>query len=309
MVDTTTRQVAPAPAPSTVEIKKRRRGADPLRRRRTATVFLLPTFLAMAVLFLWPLWQALGLSFSTDESGFTARNYVDLLTDSRFHHAAFVSLVYTVAVVGGSLAAGMGTALLLNRKVRGIAVLRSMFIMPWAMPFVATALIWRWMLDSQYGVVTYGIDALGGTVPNPFSSNLALATVSVIEVWKTAPLAAIMLLAGMQAIPKELYESAAIDGAGVWRRFVHVTLPGLRFTTRAVTLLLTLWIFGRAFMVIFLTTGGGPGGATETLVLLTYLKGFTQFDLHSATAIGMVTLAIALVLTVGYRKAANDGDD
>ncbi|MFC7548690.1 carbohydrate ABC transporter permease [Plantactinospora sp. GCM10030261] len=280
------------------------------RRRRTAAAFLLPTFLAMAVLFLWPLWQALGMSLSTEESSLTAGNYIDLLTDTRFQHAAFVSLIYTVAVVGGSLAVGMGTALLLNRKVRGVAVLRSMFIMPWAMPFVATALIWRWMLDSQYGVLTYGIDALGGgTLPNPFSSNLALATVSVIEIWKTAPLAAIMLLAGMQAIPKELYESAAIDGANVWRRFLHVTLPGLRFTTRAVTLLLTLWIFGRAFMVIFLTTGGGPGGATETLVLLTYLKGFNQFDLHSATATGMVTLAIALILTVGYRRAANDGDD
>jgi ABC-type sugar transport system permease subunit len=271
-------------------------------------MFLLPTVLAMTLLFLWPLWQAGGLSFTRrGVAGFTLANYTDLLTDSRFHRSAFISIQYTIAVVAGSIAAGMGTALLLNRKVRGIAVLRSLFIMPWAMPFVATALIWRWMLDSQYGVLTYALTFFGiDQVANPFSSGSALVTVSVIEIWKTFPLAAIMMLAGMQAIQKELYESAAIDGAGPLRRFRHVTLPGLRHTTRAVTLLLTLWIFGRAFIVIFLTTGGGPGGATETLVLLTYLEGFNQFDLHGAAAVGMVTLAISILLTIIYRKVAKD---
>jgi multiple sugar transport system permease protein len=286
------------------------RGGDPRRTKRAIVGFLLPTVIAMTVLFLWPLWQAAGLSLtSKDRAGFTLENYTELLTDGRFHHAALISLLYTAAVVIGSLVAGMGAALLLNRKVRGTAILRSLFIMPWAMPFVATALIWRWMLDSQYGVVTYGLGLLGfDEMANPFSSGTALVTVSLIEIWKTFPLAAIMMLAGMQAIQKDLYESAAIDGAGAFRRFRHVTLPGLRYTTRAVTLLLILWIFGRAFIVIFLTTGGGPGGATETLVLLAYLEGFSQFDLHGAAAIGMVTLAISLLLTFIYRKASSDDE-
>ena len=193
-----------------------------------------------------------------------------------------------------------------TRALAGRAVLRALFVMPWAMPFVATALIWRWMLDPQYGVLTYLLSLVGFDDVNAFSAELALLSVSLIEIWKTFPLAAIMYLAAMQAIPRELHEAAALDGAGAAQRFRHITVPGLRHTTRVLTLLLTLWVFGRAFMIIFLTTGGGPAGATETVVLLTYLRGFGQFDLGGAAALGMVVLLIAALLTVAYLRTARD---
>nr|WP_281352296.1 sugar ABC transporter permease [Phytoactinopolyspora alkaliphila] len=249
----------------------------------------------------------MSVTDTTGAGSLTLDHYRRVLDDPRFGNSIWVSVRYTAGVVAGSLGVGIAVALLLDRAMAGRAVLRALFIMPWAMPFVATALIWRWMLDSQYGIVTYLLGLLGfDDVPNAFNSELALMTVSTIEIWKTFPLAAIMFLAGMQTVPREQYEAAALDGAGAWRRFRYVTVPGLRHTTRVLTLLLTLWVFGRAFMVIFLTTGGGPAGNTETMVLLTYLQGFGQFDLNGAAALGMIVLAIASVLTVIYLRMARD---
>jgi multiple sugar transport system permease protein len=274
----------------------------------TPWLFLAPTLAVMAVLFFWPLWQAASMSLADPATGssLSRLHYQRVLTDPRFGASLWISVLYTVGVVAGSLAAGMGVALLLDRALAARALLRALFVMPWAMPFVATALIWRWMLDPQYGVLTYLLDLVGVGNVNAFGAELALLSVSLIEVWKTFPLAAIMFLAAMQAIPRELHEAAALDGAGTWQRFRHVTVPGLRHTTRVLSLLLTLWVFGRAFMVIFLTTGGGPAGATETVVLLTYLRGFGQFDLGGAAALGMVVLLIATVLTVAYLRTARD---
>jgi multiple sugar transport system permease protein len=264
----------------------------------------------MGLLFFWPLWQAASMSLADPAAGtgLTTRHYGQVLTDPRFAASLWISVQYTVGVVVGSLVAGVAVALLLDRAVAGRPLLRALFVMPWAMPFVATALVWRWMLDPQYGVLTYVLGLVGLSGVNAFSAELALLSVSLIEIWKTFPLAAIMFLAAMQAIPRELHEAAALDGAGAWGRFRHVTLPGLRHTTRVLTLLLTLWVFGRAFMVIFLTTGGGPAGATETVVLLTYLRGFGQFDLGGAAALGMIVLVIAGLLTVAYLRTARDDD-
>ncbi|KRB36627.1 carbohydrate ABC transporter permease [Microbacterium sp. Root180] len=289
----------------------RPRASRRTRRSRDALVplaFLAPTFVGMALFFLWPLAQTFWLSLQEKATGvFTFDNYLRAVGDPRFAASLGVSVVYTVLVVTGSLVLGMAVAMLLNRPIRGRAVLRALYVLPWAMPFVSAALVWRWMLDPQYGVVTFLVEALGGEVSaSPFNSPFALLTVSVIEIWKNFPLAAIMLLAGRQNIGQELYEAASLDGAGAWSRFVHVTLPGLRGTLVALTLLLVLWTFGRAFMVIFLTTGGGPAGATETLVLRTYQTGFQLFDLPQASALGIVVMLIAALLTVFYLKVARD---
>lgn len=262
----------------------------------------------MAAFFIWPLVQTAVLSVQEKRTGaFTIEHYTRALSDPRFMASLGVSVTYTVLVVVGSLVVGMIVALLLDRPVKGRALLRALYILPWAMPFVSTALIWNWMLDPQYGVMTWVIESFGGDVTtSPFNSSYALITVSAIEIWKNFPLAAMMLLAGRQNIGAELYEAAALDGANAWSRFVHVTLPGLRPTIIALTLLLVLWTFGRAFMVIFLITGGGPAGGTETLVLRTYQTGFQLFDLPGASALGIIVMLMAGILTIIYLKVARD---
>ena len=193
-------------------------------------------------------------------------NYRTMLKAPAFWVAVRTTVVYTLGVVSGSYLAGLLGALLLNRPFRGRAVARTLIIIPWAVPQVVTVLIWNWMLDPNYGVINYFLHQLHLIDENlQWRAMPQLAQVSVIgvTVWSTYPVALVMLLAGLQSIPRDLYEAAAVDGSNAWQRFRHITWPGLAPVNMVLILLLSLLAFTRVVTIIYVMTAGGPGGATE----------------------------------------------
>jgi multiple sugar transport system permease protein len=269
-----------------------------------------PVVVAVGILVFVPLLIGLLTSFtdaalpSLDQlgAGFTFENYSALPGDAAFWNSVRATAVYSLGGVGGGLVVGLAAALILNVDFRGRGVARTVLILPWAVPYVVTALLWVWMYNPQYGVINYFllgipfVDARAEWLTDP---SLAMVAVILVTVWKTYPFAALMFLAGLQSIPRDLYEAAEIDGAGRVRQFLDITLPSLRSVSSVVILLLTIWSFGN-FVLIFLMTNGGPAGATETLVVRVYQEAFRFFDAGSAFAMGTVLLGFALAVTAAY---------
>lgn len=280
-----------------------------LRRDRAAYWFLGPAACTVLLVFLLPIAVGVWMSFQADGSTLDRarwaglENYVTLFRDPGFAHSVLVSAVFTAGSVAGAYAAGLASALLLNHSFPGNAVLSGIVVIPWAMPYVAAALIWSWLFDYQYGLLNYLLRLTGlahGNIGFLTDPHLALWAVIVVQVWKLFPLAAVLLLAGLKAIPADQVDAARVDGAGAWGVFRHVTLPGLRAITVVLVLLLTIWVFGRSFTVIYVMTGGGPVDATLNLVLMTFQQGFQLFHLSRAAALGTVMMGISIVFTLGY---------
>jgi multiple sugar transport system permease protein len=258
-------------------------------------VVILLVFLAPIGVGVWSSLQADGSTL--DRPAWVGlQNYVRLLRDPAFAHSLAVSAIFTSACVAGTYGVGLATALLLNTRFPGRSLLSAATIVPWAMPYVAAAMIWSWLLDYQYGLLTYLFSLVGlvrGRVGWLTDPKLAVWAVIVVQVWKLFPLAAVFLLAGLKTIPDEQREAARVDGASAVRAFRHVVLPALRPITVVLVLLLTIWVFGRSFTIIYVLTGGGPVDATQTLVLLTFQLGFTLFHLNAAAALGTVVMLIS----------------
>jgi multiple sugar transport system permease protein len=308
-------RLAEAQLPRARRFLKRDRGrrasgvADP-QDRWLPYALTTPVVVAVSILVFLPLLLGLLTSFtdaalpSLDQvtSGVTFENYTALLGDSGFWNSVRATAIYSLGGVGGGLLVGLATALVLNADFRGRGVARTLLILPWAVPYVVTALLWVWMYNPQYGVLNYfllGIPFVDARVQWLTDPSLAMLAVILVTVWKTYPFAALMFLAGLQSISQDLYEAAEIDGAGRVRQFFDITLPSLRSVSYVVILLLTIWSFGN-FVLIFLMTSGGPAGATETLVVRVYQEAFRFFDAGSAFAMGTVLLGFALVFTAAY---------
>ncbi len=319
--DTTTAPTA-APAPSAAR-------PGPLRRlRRTwdrywyAWAMTLPVVIVLAVLIAYPLARGLYLSF-TDATEATIgrrigvnvippsyefvglRNYVDVLTgrDGAFYPRLLWTVVWTVTCVFFHYTLGLGLALLLNRRLRGRGLYRTLLIVPWAVPAFVSAFAWRYLFNSEFGFFNVALESVGlsgvAWLNNPLTAKIAVIAVNV---WLGVPFMMVALLGGLQSIPGELYEAAEVDGASPWQRFWHVTLPGLRSVSGTVILLGTIWTFNM-FPVIFLITRGGPGDSTEILVTYAYRKAFEGIrDYAGSATYGVLILAILLVMAVLYRR-------
>jgi multiple sugar transport system permease protein len=234
-------------------------------------------------------------------------NYRRMATSADFWSALRVTAIYTAVVVAGGYLLGLVTALLLHRPFRGRGVARTLAIMPWAVPSVVAVLVWTWIFDTNYGVLNYVLRSVGAVskgVPWLEHGGSALVAVIVVSVWSLYPVAVTMLLAGLQAISEDLYEAAAVDGAGRWQRFRYVTWPGLAPVNLVLFLLLGLLAFTRVVTIIYVMTGGGPGRATETLPLQTYLEAFKYRELGYASAVGTSVLVLALLFSGLYLRLA-----
>jgi multiple sugar transport system permease protein len=283
-----------------------------VRSDRAAPLILLaPAVCTVLFVFLLPIALGVWTSFQADGSTLDrARwiglaNYAVLFRDPAFVHSVAVSVLFTAASVAGAYAVGLAAALLLNRAFPGQSVLSGLVILPWAMPYVAAAMIWSWLFDYQYGLFNYLLNVLGivhGKVGFLTDPRLALWAVVTVQIWKIFPLAAVLLLAGLKTIPAEQVDAARVDGAGRWGVFRHVTLPGLRPITVVLGLLLTIWVFGRSFTVIYVMTGGGPVDATLNLVLMTFQQGFQLFHLSRAAALGTIVMCVSAVFAAAYLK-------
>jgi multiple sugar transport system permease protein len=294
-----------APAAERLGPRIRRVGYD-----RSLFAYLLnaPAFIAIFLLAGYPIvysaWISLHKYNLKRPRVFTfigLQNYVDIVQSSEFWSALGVTVQFTVMVVGSVAVLGVVIALLLNQDFPGRMLVRTLILLPWAIPPVVNGLMWQWIYDSKIGALNGLLVALGvipdyrGWLSDPTSALLALV---FADVWNVLPLAVILLLAALQKIPGELYEAARMDGATSFQIFWHVTFPWIAQTLLVVLILQTLSAI-RAFDAIYVLTAGGPGTATTTLTWQTYLTTFETLDFGMGNAfaytVSLITLGFALI--------------
>jgi len=271
-----------------------------------------PTALWMVCVLVYPVYvtirnslHAVGAGFDPHPAFVGFRNYAALLADPIFWHSVRVTALFTLGNLLGSFGLGLLTALLLHERFRGRPLARTILLLPWALPQVAAVVVWRWLLQVQYGALNYVLWRLH-LVATPsiqwlVRPNLGLYAVLMAAVWWQYPIATTFLQAGIESVSVDLYEAAGIDGANGWQRFRHVTWPGLGHVRNVLLLMLLFWSLGQV-IIIWTLTGGGPARATQTLAILVYQRAFSDFQFGSAAALATIVLTVALVIGVLYYR-------
>ncbi|MBX3011559.1 MAG: sugar ABC transporter permease [Caldilineaceae bacterium] len=266
-----------------------------------AYTLLLPLILILFLLLAYPIASALWITLQDKTIGMVGRfiwfeNYRELLLeDPFFWQVVRNGLIFTVGSVFLKLVVGMIMALVLNQPLVWRGLWRGLLLMPWVAPTVVTALSWRWILDLT-GVLNLMLRDLGlMRIPIPWLAQYgtALFALILVNTWRGFPFFGITLLAGMQAIPQELYEAAEIDGATAWQRFLYVTLPSLRTVILVVTILSIIWTFND-FSIVWLLTGGGPGHATDVFATYTYKLGFVTSRLGYGQTVSVILAPVLI---------------
>jgi multiple sugar transport system permease protein len=288
---------------------RRRQGVDAILGRdwRVALPFILPLVIIMAGLILWPFINAILMSFTTrsitrTEQFVGLRNYALLLRDADFLSAVRNTMAFTVWSVSIKFVVGLTIALLLNSRLPFRNILTGIMLLPWIVPEVVTAMAWRSIYDPIFGGLNPILLSLG-LIEAPVAwlaePHLAMPSVIAVNVWKGIPFFTMLLLAGLKAIDTELYEAAMVDGASNFQRFRHITLPGLRYVIAVTVLLSTISTFN-TFGLVYLMTGGGPGGATRLYSILAYEKAIIglRFGPGAAVALSMAPLLAIFILVL-----------
>jgi len=238
-----------------------------------------------------------------------ADNYLEALRDGRFRDALGHTLLFTAVTVALELALGCLLALAMNHAFRGRALIRAAVLVPWAIPTVVGALLWRFIFEGQTGIANAILVGLGLVHQGPvwfIHPGLAWVPVVLADVWKTTPFVALLLLAGLQNIDASLYEAARIDGASPWRQFLHVTLPLLKPAILVALVFRTLDAF-RVFDLIYVTTSGGPGTSTESIALYTFNTLLQNLRFGYGSALSVIVFAATFGLALGYIRVLGAG--
>jgi ABC-type sugar transport system permease subunit len=229
-------------------------------------------------------------------------NYTAVLGDERFREAVLHTAFFTGATVTLEILLGLFLALSLNRAFRGLNAARAAMLVPWALPTVVAALVWRFMFESDTGLVNGVLTALGVLEqPLVWFARAGAAWIPLIaaDVWKTTPFVALLILAALQNIPDDLYQAASIDGASPWRQTLHITLPLLRPALLVALIFRTLDAF-RVFDLVYAMTGGGPGTSTEPIALYTFNALFQDLRFGYASALAVLVFVITAALVAIY---------
>ena len=261
----------------------------------------------LLALSIYPLIYSVTISLQQETAAGTTwglGNFARLFSDNFFLTALVHTFVYAVAALTCEFLLGLGLALLLNQQIRGRGVFRASLLIPMMLPAVVVGVVWRLMLNPNFGAINGTLKQLGINTESLTwiaSPKLAMLSVIAVDVWQWTPFVFLVLLAGLQAIPQEPYEAALIDGSSRWQTFWHVTLPLLKPSILIVLLLRTMDLL-RVFDQIFILTEGGPGFATETISLYIYRTAFRFFDFGYAAAMSFVLLALTNVISAMYIK-------
>lgn len=304
-----------APALKERPVPTKRKPTQQRTRRREAIGLVLPSLIPILVLSVAPIVVGIFLAFTDARlvrhpdytfAGFD--NFGRLAENDLFWDSLRIGMIWTVGVTVLQLAAAMGLALLLDSGLRLQGLTRVLALVPWAMPPVVVAIMWQMIYSANGGP----LNAVLGSVGLPDDINwlgdfsFALPAVIVVGVWVGMPQTTVTLLAGLQQIPAELHEAAAMDGAGAWRRFTAVTWPSLRPIVTSITSLNFIWNFN-SFSLVYVLTAGGPGGKTMVPVLFVYLEAFKNREIGYAAAMGLVlVLVVVLILAVYLRSQFRD---
>jgi multiple sugar transport system permease protein len=285
---------------------------------RNALALLAPLLIVLAVVAVFPIVYSFCTSLFDINLARPLRrpfvwfdNYVQMLGETRIQIALWRTAVYTLVTVVGTTLAALAVALFLNETFRGRRILAILLLVPWATPSVVNGLMWKWIYDSNYGVLNGLLTALGLIDSYKIwlaDPNKTLYLIANAAIWKQMPLSSILLLVTMKSIPEDLYKAARVDGANVLQRFLHVTLPALRPGLMLVLVYETM-ISVRHFDLFMLLTQGGPGNASSTLSWQIYLETFRSLHFGTGSALAyilaFVTLALGtLMIRLGWRRGA-----
>ncbi|MCK2025250.1 MULTISPECIES: carbohydrate ABC transporter permease [Microbacterium] len=280
-----------------------------------ALLLTAPGLALLAAVVVYPLITALITAFykqSLVEPGreFVGfQNIVDVLT-GEFVQLLVQTLVFTLGTTIAPFVIGFGLALALNTRIRGAKVLRGLMLIPWLIPGVVVSFLWMWIFNANYGVLNAALETVGLIdSPQAWLANPTTAMIAVIvaKTWQSFPWMMVMLLAGLQTVPIELHEAAEIDGAGTIRRFFSITVPQMSGIIGLVILLEFIWNF-QHFDIIYVLTGGGPAGSTQTFATAVYETAFDGFDLGHAGAIGLLWMVLLMALVVVYVRLSEKGE-
>lgn len=279
-----------------------------LRRRARLPWFLsAPGLFFVAVLLVYPAIESMASSmFRQAGLGYYDREFIGfqnfsrLLDDRQVLETFWRTALWVASVTIISYAIGLGIALMLHRVFKGRTIVRSMVLVPWAVPFIAAAFAWQNIYDNRYGILNYVLQSLGiveDGVSWLGSPKTALWSVIAVAIWKQVPFVAVTLLAGLQSIDAAYYEAAELDGASPVQQFRYVTWPSIAGVSTIVIGFTTIWTYNQ-FDLIFLMTGGGPAGSSQIISVFTYLSAFTFGNLNYAAAIGTFGLLLLAVVIV-----------
>lgn len=270
----------------------------------TGLLFVAPSLLVVVLLLFYPVVSSIYFSFTNRHLLRPAvefvgiDNFMAVLQNEQFWNAFRVSVLWTVVSIVGQLLIGFLAALALNRVRHLTGLFRTLLIIPWAFPAIVIAFGWRWILNDVYGFLPNLLTRLGITESNvSFLSNpdAVMATVLVINVWFGAPLFMVNILAALKTVPKDQFEAAKVDGANALQRFRFITMPHVKKVVGLLVILRSIWVFNN-FELLFLLTGGGPAGLTETLPIFAYRTGWGLQQLGVASTITVLLLVFLLLL-------------
>jgi multiple sugar transport system permease protein len=276
---------------------------------RAALWYILPSFLFVAVFSLYPILDSVRLSFYRmilslpwlGEKFVGLENYRDLATDPVALHSLAITLAFVAVTATMEVALGLGMALVLNESFRGRGFLRAVVLIPWAIPTVVSSQMWRFIFNDRYGLFNFLL--LGENTQRylaPLADTFLAPTAIIVgDVWKTSSFAALIILAGLQTIPDELYEAAEIDGATCWQKFRRVTLPLVKPALLLALVFRTIDAF-KVFDLVFVMTQGGPADATNVLQFYGYKKTFAEGMIGYGSAISVGVFFFSLALSVIY---------
>lgn len=278
------------------------------KKNYTRWLFVLPAIIIVLALFVYPIISSFYFSFTNkklirptyDFVGLD--NYIAVLKDKGFWNAFLNSLKWTIFSLGGQLLVGFTAALALNKVKHLKGFYKTLLIIPWAFPSIVIAFSWQWILNGVYGFLPNILVQLGlCDTPPQFLTDRVLAFVVLvfINIWFGAPMIMVNVLAALQTVPQDQYEAAEIDGAKGWQSFLYITVPHIKVVTGLLVVLRTVWIFNN-FDLIYLITGGGPAGATQTVPVYAYDMGWGTKLLGKSSAVTVLLFIFLMAVCVAY---------
>ncbi len=279
------------------------------RRQQTGLAFVTPTLLVISLILVYPILQSIVLSFGSSSIDGSEpyrfvglKHYMTLAGDDRFWNSLWVTLTFTALSIPLELILGVGLAVLMNEHFRGKGLARLAVLFPWALPTALNTLMWRWMYNADYGLFN-AVALQSGIVERPINwlgdETLAMMSMVIVSVWKTSSFMALIILAGLQSIPRELYEAGRMDGMSKWQEFREITLPLLRGPI-LVALIVRSMDALRTFELPFNLTDGGPVTATESLSLYAYKVIFDFIEFNYGASIVVVQFLVIFVMSLAY---------
>lgn len=287
-----------------------------LSDRQVGVLFMLPLIIAVGVFLVWPIAEAVRLSFvrynplRPDDQPFVGfDNYLFVLEDPLFWESFWQAIVWTGWSTVLQAVIGVGLALLLHQPLKGMNAFRGLLLFPYIVPTVVIALNWRWLFNSEIGIVNHLLLSAGvidDKIAWLSTPSMAMASAILLNVWKYTPFVVIVVLARLQTIPTELYDAAKVDGAGALRRFRDITLPQLAEVLAVVIVFRTIWTFNK-FEEIYLLTRGGPGTSTYNLALYAFDQSIANLRMGVGAAAGVIMLVLLLAGSMLYIRVSGFG--